>query len=127
MDWVAQTITAFGHGIGLPDLALGPDNRLSLEMQSGGALEIIYVPEVPAGQVVVVRGRPLDRDASRVAAQALRMADFRQAADWPVQAGLRDNHLLLAMRIPERAFVLNVLQQALAELQKLHGRIAEAN
>lgn len=127
MDWIAQTITAFGQGIGLADLALGTDNRLLLEMQSGGTMEIVYVPEVPAGQVVVIRSRPLDRDASRVAAQALRMTDFRQAADWQVQAGLRDNHLLLAMRIPERAFVLNVLQQALAELQKLHGRIAETN
>jgi hypothetical protein len=77
MDWVAQTITAFGQGIGLPDLALGTDHRLSLEMQSGGTLEIIYVPEVPAGQVVVIRSRPLDRDASRVAASALRVADFR--------------------------------------------------
>jgi type III secretion system chaperone SycN len=127
MDWVAQTITAFGQDIGVPDLALGPDNRLTLEMQSGGALEIIYVPEVPAGHVVVVRSKPLDRDASRVAAKALRLADFRQAAEWPVQAGLRDNHLLLSTRIPERAFVLNTLQQALVELQKLHGRIAETN
>ncbi|MDB5823486.1 MAG: hypothetical protein JWR21_2190 [Herminiimonas sp.] len=127
MDWVAQTITAFGQDIGVPDLALGPDNRLSLEMQSGGALDIIYLPEVPSGQVLLVRGRPLDRDASRVAAKALRIADFRQTPEWQVQAGLRDNHLLLSTRIPERAFVLNTLQQALAELQKLHGRIAETN
>ncbi|MDB5853460.1 MAG: hypothetical protein JWR22_1501 [Herminiimonas sp.] len=81
MDWVAQTITAFGQDIGVPDLALGPDNRLSLEMQSGGALDIIYLPEVPSGQVLLVRGRPLDRDASRVAAKALRIADFRQTPE----------------------------------------------
>jgi type III secretion system chaperone SycN len=125
MSWVDQTIAAFGQTIGIPGLSLGPHKMLELKMEHGGALGFLQLDEENASEVLVHRSRPLGFDAARRIRRALRLTDFRHPSSWPTQVGVRDEELILAMRIPERAFTPDVVEQALSELTRMHAQVDE--
>lgn len=127
MNWVTQAISDFGRSIGLPNLALDDDHRLQLLVEDDGILMIQHIPEIALPEVVVSRIEPLRFSAPSNLRQALRCADFRIPNTWPVQVGATDNQLLIAIRIPERAFVMNALEQALTHLDAIHNKIIEKN
>ena len=123
MNWVHQAISDFGHSIGIPNLQLDENNRLVLTLSENRRLQIQHLPDLALPEVVVSRAEPLHFASPAILRLALRSSDFRYPNLWPIQAGATENELLLAMRIPQRAFVMNVIEQALTNLAALHQRI----
>ena len=123
MNWVNQAITDFGRSIGIPTLKLDQKSRLVLTLPEDRRIQIQHLPELALPEVVVSRSEPLHFAEPEILRLAMRSADFRYPSLWPIQAGATESELLLAMRIPQRAFVMNVLEQALENLKALHERI----
>lgn len=119
MNWVDQTISEFGRDIGIPSLALEADGRLQLQMQNESTIQIQHFPDLPIPEVVISRIEPSRFIHSLVLKKALAMTDFRAASTWPLQAAANETNLILAMRIPERAFAMNVLERAMTQLAEL--------
>lgn len=119
MDWIAQIVSDFGRRIGLPDLSLDDGGRLRMVLEDGTGLGLLQLSGEGSPEIVVYRSCPLaylNAPAFRI---ALRLADFRQPNAWPVQAGMSPRDLMLAMRIPERAFSTSSLENALSRLAEL--------
>ncbi|MDB5840272.1 MAG: hypothetical protein JWQ23_2224 [Herminiimonas sp.] len=123
MNWIQQTIAEFGQSLGIPGLALDPDNRLDLAIESGESISIRYLPDLPLKEVLVSRSKPLAYNRPGQLRRALRLVDFRLPTGWPVQAALSEDALIFNMRIPERSFVLNTLEQAIAQLGEMHKSV----
>ena len=123
MNWVDETISAFGQSIGIPTLALDQQRKLRFKFENGGSIALHHLQELSLPEVLVIRSEPLAYITSEVMRQALRVADFRvPSGDWQFQVGCNQRDLFLGMRIPERAFAMNVLEQALVQLSALHER-----
>ncbi len=122
MDWMAQIIDDFGSRIGLPGLALDENGRLRMALEDGTGMGMLQVTAEGSSEIVVYRSCPLTYLSAQDFRKALRLADFRQANVWPVQTGISQRELLLAMRIPERAFSGSSLEQALGGLKSLMER-----
>ena len=71
------------------------------------------------------RSKPLRFNARQKIRRALRLTDFRHPSSWPTQVAVRDEHLILAMRIPERSFTPDAVEQAISELTRMHASVAE--
>lgn len=125
MSWIERTIADFGRSIGIPELALGPGNRVDLAVQTGATMGWRVVQRPDDVQVLVYRSEPLGFDRARRLRAALRAADFRTPSAWPTRAAIDDDHLVLATRIPERAFTPDALEQALAALAQMHANLGE--
>jgi type III secretion system chaperone SycN len=123
MNWVDQTIAEFGRDIGIPSLALEADRRLQLQLQNESTIQIQHFPDLPIPEVVISRSEPIRFIHAFALRKALEIADFRAASSWPLQAAANDTNLILAMRIPERAFAMNVLERAMTQLAELFQEI----
>lgn len=126
MHWIADTLRAFGETIGLPDLALDDDSSVTLALESGDQLAMQYVADAVGAQMVVTHSRAVYGDPARMLEPVLRLADFRRGLPWSLQAGLQEGRLLLGVRLPERAFSLTTLLEALAALRQFQDRLVEA-
>ncbi len=120
MNWIDQTVAEFGESIGIPALALDAQNQVCMELQSGGEIRIDYLSEPPFSEIVVSRSQPLEPEYSTQLREALRLTDFRCSDRWAVNATVYNDQLVLGMRIPEREFELNVLEDALSQLTQMH-------
>lgn len=118
MDWIAQIVGEFGRRIGLPDLALDGSGRLRLVLADGTGLGLIHLDLEAFSEIVVYRSCPLAYLKAPSFRTALRLTDYRQPNDWAMQAGMSQRDLMLATRIPERAFTGTVLEHALSRLDE---------
>jgi hypothetical protein len=59
--------------------------------------------------------------------EALRLSCIKKPRLWPLQAAFNQQELTLAFRIPERAFMLSSLEQALVELQEIQKKIEDSS
>jgi hypothetical protein len=125
MNWVEQTISRFGESIGIPTLALEEGRSLRLKLANDCSILIHNLPDLPIAEVVVCRSEPITYSSSALFRAALQAADFRSPSAWPVQAAANNKELILAMRIPQRAFAFNVLEQALNQLGELHLKVRQ--
>ena len=81
--------------------------------------QLLHLTGEGSPEIVVYRSCPLAYLNAPAFRTALRLADFRQPNAWPVQAGMSQRDLMLAMRIPERAFSTASLENALGRLAEL--------
>ncbi len=116
MDWIAEIVSDFGRRIGLPDLALDGNGRLRMALEDGRGVGLLHLTSSGNPEIVVYRSCPLAYLNAPSFRSALRLADFRQPNAWPIQAGMSQRDLMLAMRIPERAFSTSSLEHALSRL-----------
>ncbi len=116
MDWMTQIIDDFGRRIGLPGLTLDDKGRLRMALEDGTGIGLLQVTAEDSKEIVVYRSFPFTYVNAQTFRMALRLADFRQPDAWPVQAAINQRELLLAMRIPERAFSSASLEMALSRL-----------
>jgi type III secretion system chaperone SycN len=125
VSWVDDTVAAFGRTIGIPDLALDERKRVDLALQDGCLIGIRHLVDRSEPELLLCRSRAVGSGASAAVRAALRLSNFRRPHSWPTQTALADGQLMLAMRIPERGFTLDALEQALGELDRLHSEVAD--
>ena len=123
MNWVEQVIVEFGNQIGLYNLRLDADGGIRLETDDNSSIGILYQRQVNSAEVIVYRAISADYLTKANYKEALELSNFRHPRLWPLQAACNQQELTIAFRIPERAFMLSSLEQALAELRDIHERI----
>ena len=120
MTWVNDTIRDFGISIGLPDLMLNDRGILDLELPNEARIRIAHLAHLPVPEVVLSRSETLFYPTSALLTKLLKLNDFRNSSDWPIQTAISDHELCISVRIPERAFVMNVMEQAFISLKNFH-------
>ena len=123
MNWIDHAITEFGRNIGIPSLQLNSSLRLKLKLENDSCINIQHMPELALPEVIISRAELLNYLNEKQFRAALKLANFRKQAIWPVQVACNEKELLIAMRIPERSFSLNVLEQTIEQLTLLHKKI----
>jgi hypothetical protein len=123
MHWVEQVIEEFGSQIGLHDLSLDADGSIRLDTDDNSSIGIIYQSRDNSAEVIVYRVIPTAYLTSAQYKEALGLSNFRHPRLWPLQVACNQQELTIAFRIPERAFMLSSLEQALVELRGIHKRI----
>jgi hypothetical protein len=116
MNWAEQVVSEFGRRIGIPQLALDANGSVRLETADDAGLGIFMVSAESQPEVVVYRSflsTYLTPDQYRAALQS---ANFRNPQPWPMQAAYDQKELIIAVRIPERSFMVSTLEKALEDL-----------
>lgn len=127
MNWVEQVVGEFGQRIGLPQLALDERGSIHLETMDESSLGIFFVSDSPQPEVVVYRSIPATYLGATHYCAALQSANFRNPQPWPLQAACDQRELIVAMRIPERSFMVSSLERALEDLGKMLACIVNGN
>ncbi len=120
-SWTDDVIEEFGKQIGIQHLHLNEQNTLHLDLMEGSSIGIIRIGSESSTEIVVYRSisaKYLGPTQFRI---ALKEANFRKPHSWPLQAASDQQEFMVAVRIPERAFMLSSLERALDEL----GRFLE--
>ena len=118
MNWVEQVIAEFGRNIGIPSLALDSRQRLSLGLASGKTLTLAYLPDLPIPEVIVSMSSPSNYSPTRVLIDMLQRPHFESTPGWTLQTGITEDSLFFTLRIPERAFRLNTLENSIDSVEK---------
>jgi type III secretion system chaperone SycN len=123
MTWVNDTIRDFGISIGLPELMLNERGILDLDLPNEARLRIAHLAHLPVAEVVLSRSETMFYPTSEMLTELLKLNDFRNSSEWPIQTAIRDQELCISVRIPERSFVVNAMEQAFSSLQNMHVNI----
>lgn len=122
MSWTHDTVAEFGRQLGISQLDLGDHGVAQLAFANGGALAVEPVQRAGQDEVLVYMSRPVGHQAAAVLRHALSKAHFKNGGPWPVQVASRGNGadaLVTALvRIPERGFTPQVLNQAVDYLTR---------
>lgn len=122
MDWLGDTVTQFGHQMGIPGLKLRTDGGITLALEPDGLLGIETTGPEGDLQALVYLERPLGPAPGPAVRRALVTAHATHCGSYAVQLGLRrigpDARLLALARIPERGFTLSTLSQVVDFLEQ---------
>jgi type III secretion system chaperone SycN len=123
-NWITDTVRVFGEDLGIDELALDPEQGLEFELDSGECIGIRHLPDIPGYDLLIYWGRRLQFDPASQLERSLRLVNGRQALPWPAQAAIRDDMLILTLRMPARSFDLPALEQALRQLEAMQDQAA---
>ena len=123
MTWVNDTIREFGISIGLPELMLNERGILDLDLPNEARLRIAHLAHLPVPEVVLSRSETMFYPTPALLTELLKLNDFRNPSEWPVQTAITDHELCISVRIPERSFVVNAMEQAFSSLKNMHVSI----
>ncbi len=119
-----HALAEFGHDIGIPNLAPGPQGELQLRFPGTGALLGVSTHE---GWAVVHYAEPVRYDAAALVLRALRQAAKVPEPAQAVQAGLRStpegDWLVLATRFPQQELGGRRIHQAADFLRQWLARL----
>lgn len=120
MHWIEQTITDFGHSVGIDALSLNDAGVVMLTFERLGTLFI----ERREMELLVYLVRELTHPTAATFRAALEACHYRHQHPFPVQAGLRgDRHLVFLARLPAADFILPNLERTVALLDQIHNGI----
>jgi hypothetical protein len=123
MTWVNDTIRDFGISIGLPELMLNERGILDLDLPNEARLRIAHLAHLPVPEIVLSRSETMFYPTPVLLTELLKLNDFRNPSEWPIQTAITDHELCISVRIPERSFVVNAMEQAFSSLQNMHVNI----
>ena len=123
MSWIDDTIDAFGRSIGIADMRLDDEGSVRLALPNGGLMGLLNLDDTEPPEMMVYRSEPLQYEHARKLRRALHLGDFRHPRDWPLQAGVQEGSLYLALRLPQRSFTLDALERAWSQLTRLHAEL----
>lgn len=119
MRWINDTVAEFGHSIGIPSMRLDESGNLRLNAEDGSNIGIIYINSLSPAEVVLYRAISLDYLTPDQFRKALKLVDFRHPRHWQFQVGCSSKQLVLAIRFPERTFIVSTLGEGFEMLQEL--------
>ena len=95
MTWVNDTIRDFGISIGLPDLMLNERGILDLDLPNEARLRIAHLAHLPVPEVVLSRSETMFYPTSAMLTELLKLNDFRNSSEWPIQTAINDHELCI--------------------------------
>lgn len=116
MNWIDEVIRDFGKSMGIPTLSQNELGRLDLATDDGSGIGMMSVDANFQTEVVVYRSIPANYLSGAQLHKALSLTNLRKPNPWPVQAGWDGKQLIMAARIPQRAFMASSLEKALEDL-----------
>lgn len=119
MSWVDDAVDAFGRGMGLPRLALPESGALRLAFERRGTLFI----ERADDDILLYLQRTHAHASMTLLSRALDVCHWRHNRPFQVRAGLKDDSLVLLIRIAGRDVALDRLERAFMLLGQLHDSI----
>lgn len=123
MDWVDNVVNEFGRQIGISQLLLDADGNVCLTNSDQSQIGIMYVKGSDSTDVIVYRSIPTDYLTPSQFRLALGMANFKHPHPWTLQVACDKTSIFFLYRIPERAFLLSSLEQALMDLNDLFSKL----
>jgi len=126
MNWVEQVVAEFGRRIGIPELAFDHDGALRLDTGDLSSISLFYKASEAASDVIIYRTIPANYLTAQQYRNALKLAHYRFARRWPLQIAYDQRELILAFRIPERAFMLSDMEKALDDLGEISNQVSNA-
>jgi type III secretion system chaperone SycN len=119
MSWVDDAVDAFGRAMGLQHLALSEGGALRLAFERRGTLFI----ERSGDDLLMYLQRNHAHASSGMLTRALDLCHWRHNRQFLVRPGLKDDALVLLIRIPARDVALDRLERTFTLLGQLHDRI----
>jgi hypothetical protein len=126
MDWVTDTISAFGQSVGIPDLEFDEDGYVLFAMEPDALLCVQDLHSAGSEFVLVTLAKPLPEPRAFAIRKAMRAADFRANPTWQMQLSFRDGNLVATLRTPRHSFVVSALEEAVDALFDFHEKLAQA-
>jgi type III secretion system chaperone SycN len=119
MSWVDDAVDAFGRGMGLPRLTLPDSGALRLAFERRGTLFI----ERADDDILLYLQRAYTHASMATLSRALDACHWRHNRPFQVRAGLKEDSLVLLLRIEARDVALDRLERAFLLLGQLHDQI----
>lgn len=121
MSWVDDVLHEFGRTLGMRRLAFNARGVARMTMERMGSLGIERLP----GELLVYMVRRVPASEGRILRRALTLCHYNEGHPFVLQAGLKgDEHLVFLVRIPEREFSVQTVEQSIELLDRLHGSVA---
>lgn len=123
MSWIDTVISEFGSSIGMPELQLDSERKITLDSDDGSSIGLVDLCDLqPAEMLILLSVRNIHL-SSQVLRKLLKLADFRSPHEWALQSAASDREVFFALRIPQRAVSNNTLRQATATLKKIASNL----
>lgn len=116
-------LNAFGTRMGLPGLTFSPQGLAALDVSGMGRLHFERQSRHGEEELLVYLARPFPPHDSGLPARALALCHWRHAPAFPLTAGLKDDTLILLVRLPERQVTAARLEEAVMELARAMDHI----
>ena len=130
MSWVDDAVAAFGRDMGMAGLRLPADGAVELAFERRGTLALERSGGDGDGRVgddllvYLTRARP--HGGPERLAKALALCHWRHDRAPPVQAGAKDDHLVLLLRLKAREVTPEAIAQGFDRLVRLMDELEQA-
>ena len=119
MSFLDEAVTAFGRGMGLPRLALPETGALRLAFERRGTLCL----ERAGDDLLIYLQRQHRHAPAAMLRRALDACHWRHNRAFLVRPGLREDTLVLLVRLAGRDVALDRLERAFQLLSQMHDQI----
>jgi type III secretion system chaperone SycN len=120
MSWVDDAVQAFGRGMGVERMVLPETGSLEIAFERRGSF---YLERAGEDLLLYLR-RTYAYASPQLLRRALEACHWRQNRPFVVRIGMRDDDLVLLIRLPPREITLDRLERALAYLTEMHDQLA---
>ena len=125
MNWAEQVVNEFGRSLGLHELSFDAHASIRLDAADNTGIGLFLITRPPQQEVVVYRSIPTTYLSPAQYRAALQSVNFRNPYSWPLQATCDQKELMIAMRIPERSFMVSTLEKTLNDLALFFEKILQ--
>jgi type III secretion system chaperone SycN len=116
MSWVDDAVASFGRNLGLARLDLPPSGAVTLAFAQRGTLALERAPE---DDLLLYLQRERPHAPTPLLAKALAMCHWQMGHAFPVRAGMKDERLVLLIRLPGREVTPEALARGFERLVQL--------
>ena len=122
MAWVETVIADFGKSIGLPNLRLGINNKVTLRIGARFHITISHHDKFPIPEILISNKIPASHIPYEQARYLLEISQYELAPQRVLQCSMNENYVIISTRIFERALSLNILESAIDNICSIEIR-----
>ncbi len=120
IDFVNQAIRDFGRNIGFQDLKIDGKNSLKLIIGENILISFTYLDNLPIREIIISKTREIQYLSLEKIKRLLEYAHFEITPQLSFQNSIIENKLISSVRILERNFNLNTIEQAISFLEEFN-------
>lgn len=119
MSWVDDAVLAFGRGMGVPRLALPEQGAIEVAFERRGSFYL----ERSGEDVLLYLRRRYPFAPPALLRRLLDGTHWRQNRPFIVRSAMRDDDIVLLIRLEPREITLDRLERAFAYLNQMHDQL----